>query len=76
MAALAAVIIVVIIIIITIIVISREKVVDLVARNLKEPKGLAGYFVRVSWCTRFLVRERLSCWTVPTKYRSIFLRGL
>ena len=48
MAALVAVVIV-IIIIIAIIAFSRQKVVDLVARNLREPKGLAGYFVRVSW---------------------------
>ena len=27
----------------------REKVVDLIAKNLREPKGFTGYFVKVGW---------------------------
>ena len=30
----------------------REKVVDLIAQNLREPKGFVGRIVRVSWTKR------------------------
>ena len=33
----------------------KTRVVDLIARNLREPKGLGGHFIRVSFFHKFLI---------------------
>ena len=33
----------------------KTRVVNLIARNLREPKGLGGHFIRVSFSHKFLI---------------------